>query len=79
VLGRLIAGLSFVGIHGDPETIGEPDQDESVRLASVALLLESQKAIPAQLAKALARERGGDSALAKLATLAAERPRGETP
>jgi hypothetical protein len=73
VLGRLIAGLGFMGIHGDPAAIGDAGRDVSVRLASVAVLLETADAIPASIAPAIEREHDGGSSLSKLATLASNR------
>ena len=66
-----------MGIHGDPNAIGDPDHHANLRLASVALLLESQSAISASLTEAIARESEGDSSLSKLAALAAARARKE--
>ncbi|MFP6607258.1 MAG: hypothetical protein VCC19_11835, partial [Myxococcota bacterium] len=79
VLGRLIAGLGFVGIHGDPNAIGDLDQDANVRLASLALLLESKDAISKSIADAVERESRGASSLSKLATLASAQAREQAP
>ncbi len=59
VLGRLIAGLDFVGIAGDPTSVGDPARDEATRLAGVALLLEAERALDASTAEALSKERDG--------------------
>lgn len=77
VLGRLVAGLGFVGIRGDPEAIGDAGQAASVRLASVAMLLESDVEIPGEVADAVERERGGGSSLGRLAALASARVRAQ--
>lgn len=73
VLGRLIAGLGLMGIHGDLQAIGDTTRDESLRLASVALVLEAETPPSPEIASAIAHERDGSSTLAKLAALAAAR------
>jgi hypothetical protein len=69
VLARLIVGLGFVGIEGDPASVGDPAADPNVRLAGLALLLDAE---PDETPPADALERetqGGDEALKKLAAL----------
>jgi len=75
VLGRLIVGLGLVGIHGNLEAIGDTSRDASLRLASVALVLEAEAPPAPSVVSALARESEGSSTLAVLAGLAAAQAR----
>jgi hypothetical protein len=72
-LGRLIAGLGFVGVNGEPAWVGDPDRDEAQRLAGMALLLEDESVLAPAAAAAVARERDGSApALRTLAELTLE-------
>lgn len=79
LLSRFIAGLGFVGIHGDVGALGEPEQDEAIRLAAMALLLEASEPADASQLQALGRERDGSNpglrSLAALTLRALERSR----
>jgi hypothetical protein len=71
LLGRLIAGLGFVGIHPDPSAIRDEDRDSIERVAAFAMLLESSEVQDATTTEALEQTRKTDDLrLRSLATLA---------
>jgi len=68
VLHRLIAGLGFAGVEGDPAAVGDTGADPNVRLAGLARMLASDAGEAARDA-ALREEQSGDARLGKLAAL----------
>lgn len=58
--GRLVAGLGFAGVRGDPEAVGDPARSRDERLAGLAGLLQSDGVLDEDQAAAVERERGGD-------------------
>ncbi len=72
---RLVAGLGFAGVRGDPEAVGDPARSRDERLAGLALLLQSGGALDADTAAAVERERdGGDPTIAAVAALVGRVP-----